>query len=816
MFTTQALPQWTSLCGHGLLQGNIMKLFYALMILLANLPAAGQIVKGKISSDKGTPVSYATVTLDSAGISTRSDDNGDFTLHAPAGNYILTASRIGFTATQYKLTVHNGKNEILDLVLNETAQQLKEVKIGDRHSLARDRASFMAAKLPLTNLENPQVVHTVNNQVITEEGATDLNTILRNLPGIVKGWASTTAYYSSRGFNTRNYIRNGVAGYVTADADIANIEQVVAVKGPSGTLFGSSLVSFGGVLNRITKKPFATPHTEISYQAGSYDLNRMTLDINTPLSEDRMVLLRINSAYQSEGSFQDAGFSRGPFVAASLFYQLNDRLTLALDGEYTSREATSQPQISPAGPKQAGSSKNWANNPDELPLAYTRSYANNSVALKSVNKSIYGELKYKLTDQWKSQTILNHTIAEISGNYLTFNLLRGDSTLARNVSNYPGGTTTITLVQQNFNGDIKLAGLRNRIIAGLEYFRNSGISSSNALNGRNGRQSFDTLNIKYAMPNYSLISPSEIQRKLNSLSPTYSLSELRTFAAYASDVINVTEALSLMLSLRVDRFENKGVTNLTSGVTDGAYNQTSVAPKLGLTYQLIKDRLMVFGNYNNGFQNVAPVTQPDGTVSVFKPQYANQIETGFKTELAKNILNATISYYRINVSNTLRPDVSKVNYTVQDGRQISEGIELDLSSQPLTGLLINGGFTYNNSRLTAAQSAVNGLRPVNSGPAQTVNFYGSYRLIATRLQGLGIGFGGNYNGRTLIINNTTAGQFFLNSYLLLNAGLFYDRPKFRLGFNMDNLGNKQYYNGGFGSITPGMLRRSTLSLTVKI
>lgn len=754
-----------------------------------------------------------TIRLEGTNYATQTIENGDFILrNVMPGNYILVAAGVGYAAKKQNILIVSGKNLFLNLELDPATAQLKDVVVAMRKNRHRDQASAYAARMDLKNIENPQVINTVTHQLITEQGATDLNGIIKNIPGIAKGWSSVSAYYTSRGFNTRNYIRNGVSGYVTADLDMANIEQLEAIKGPSGTLFGSSLVSFGGVLNRITKKPLDTAKIEISYQGGSYDLDRFTADINTPLTKDKKVLFRVNAARHYEGSFQDAGFIRSTFIAPSLFYQASDKLSFSLDVEIYEREGTSQPQIIPAGP---GINRLGANNPSTLPLDYKRSYSNNTVTLKNPAQSIYGQVNYKLSDEWSSQTNLIHTRAENTGNYVTFTLLKGDSALVRNVSQYPTSLSTITQMQQNFNGDFNIAGLRNRVVIGVEFYQNASDFSSNALNGRGGRKSFDTLNVKGAMPNYGLISPESINHKLAGLAPTYSRSQLNTYAAYVSDVLNLTGRLSAMLSLRVDRFINEGTTNVTTNLTTGNYNQTAFAPKMGLVYQLVKDRVSVFGNYTNGFHNVAPVTQPDGNVSTFKPQFANQLEGGVKAELSGDLLTASLSYYDISVKNSLRTEVDRPTFTTQEGTQYSKGVEVDLFSRPVQGLLLNAGFAYNDSQLTSADATVTGLRPVNSGPSKTGNFYASYTLPYSALKGLGLGFGGNFYSRNYIINNTTAGQFYLNAYRLFNAAVFYNKAKYRVGLNADNITNTKFYNGGFGTITPGGLRRFVASLTVK-
>lgn len=126
------------------------------------------------------------------------------------------------------------------------------------------------------------------------------------------------------------------------------------------------------------------------------------------------------------------------------------------------------------------------------------------------------------------------------------------------------------------------------------------------------------------------------------------------------------------------------------------------------------------------------------------------------------------------------------------------------------------GWAYNNSKYTNAAEAVNGPRPVNSGPENAVNWYTSYTLENTTLKGLGFGFGRNFNRKNYLINSTRNGQFYTNEYTLINANVFYDRPRYRFSINAENLGNKKYYFGGFGTFTPGMLRRITASIRVNI
>lgn len=791
-------------------RNNILS--FVVMMLFPLIPYA-QMIRGKILSISGDGVQKARVELEGTGLYSVTDSLGHFQFEQTnTGKYRIWVTAKGYQSVSRTFELQ-AKEKMVVIKLHDASLTLNEVYVGGQANRQKDRISNMAARLPVNNLENPQVIHSVSALTIKQQSIIDVDGLMRNLPGVVKTWGSTTSYYSSRGFNVRNYVRNGISGFVSADADMANIEQLIAIKGPSGTLFGSSLVSYGGVLNRVTKKPFDSLATEVSLQMGSYGLSRSTMDMNLPINPGRSVLLRMNASHQSERSFQDSGFSKSIFISTSLGIKISPRLSVSLEAEFHDKRGSSLLQISPRPPKQ----REGANGPDHpfaLPFDYYRSYSNNIIALRSLSKSIFFETKYQLSGGWVLQTNILTSIAGNAGDYLTFNMLK-DSALIRNVSHYPGGSNSVTQFQQNLNGHFNVGGLRNRFVAGLDFYHANSLSKANALNGRGGRRSFDTLYVNGKMQNYLMISPADILEKLKGFSPNRTVTSSNTYAFYASNVTDVTSRLSAMLSIRFDYFSNMGSKNLDTDITLGRYRQSSLSPKLGLVYQILKKRVSLFANYNNGFQNVAPVNQPDGSVSIFSPQRADQLEIGVKAEIP-GILTATCSAYRILVKRILRPEEERVDFTVQDGSQRSQGIELDLSSSPFKNLSLNAGYSYNNSILLKAAPAVNGLRPVNSGPVHTANFYLNYGKDVLGLGVISIGLGGNFNGRNLIINNVSGGQFFTNSYHNLYGGLSYSVHRLRMSLNMENITNVKYYHGGFGLITPGMPRRTSLTCGMRL
>lgn len=756
-------------------------------------------IAGSITTNEGTPAQGVTVKLKEKSKVTTTNSAGGFEFkNLPFGKYTIEIAMMGYESTSKDLEISSanpfGK---IEFKLNASSQNLEEVVIQTGGNRFAKKESDDVAKMPLKNIENAQVYTVVSKELMKEQIVTDYNSAFKNVPGAgvaeIRNQGRTTSM--SRGFPTPQVVRNGVGSFTYSTVDPVNLERIEVIKGPSATLFGSTLSSFGGLFNRVTKKPFETFKGEVSYSAASYDLNRLTIDINTPLNEGKTALLRVNSALHSERSFQDAGFSKNYMIAPSFSYAINDRLTLLVDVELSAYKATSPTRFTPAA---SGKARSVA----DLQMPYKLSFANNTVNYTTQQYNIFTQLKYKISDQWTSQTIISRTRSSSEGYVVALTGLT-DSTLRQQVT-YQDSPFYGTDIQQNFIGEFKIGKMRNRIVAGLDYYnlravRNDAIVNMPALNFRKPGDAYNNFNLQRVQPLFA-----------NTAIPITNIvsNNEETYSAYVSDVFNVTDRLLLMAGLRVDRYINNGTFTPSTNLTAGNYKQTAFSPRFGLVYQVLKDKLSVFGNYMNGFSNVGG---SDFNGNTFKPQQANQFEGGVKFDMSK--ITATLSYYDMRVTNVTYqdPDPNHANFSVQDGTQLSRGIEAEIIANPFPGLNIVAGYTYNNSKFTKNRANMLGLRPATAGSPTYANIWASYRLVKGQLQGLGIGFGGIYGSESFQTNTTTF-AFTIPSYVVLDASLFYDRPKFRIGLKVDNLTNEKYYSFRLAAQTP---TRITGNITLK-
>ncbi|WP_248723281.1 TonB-dependent receptor [Seonamhaeicola sp. ML3] len=778
------------------------------LFLLTNLALAQNgTVSGTVKDNNQAPLFGVNVSLKNTTKGTQTNENGEFEIsNLENGDYTLLISYLGFKTREIQLSVSNNQNKNLETItLYEGNEILSEVIVeGERRNKFSRKKTAYVSKLPLKDIENTQVYSTVTNEILKSQIVTNFDDALKNATGVEQLWTSTgrggdgAGYYSLRGFSVQPQLVNGLPGLTNGTINPANIERIEVLKGPSATLFGNAVSSYGGLINVVTKKPYVGTGGELSFTSGTYGLNQIVGDFNTALSKEDNLYFRLNTAYTTEQSFQDAGFRKSFFIAPSLSYKVNNRLSFSFYGEITQAE-----QTNPTFLFLNRSAPTVASNLDELNYNNKLSFTSNDLTLQNPTQNYRIEMDYKLSDTWQSQTLLSKSSTSTKGYYsylFDFGILEGN-TYSRFINKQNANTQT-TDIQQNFIGDFKIASLRNRVVIGLDYFNETQTNNSTgyAFYGNvtpNGGANADNPFTPDVEDDLYPLSTSGVDAALATQGVSNVKSKYHIYSLYASDVINFTDNLSAMIGLRLDHFDNEGdLANL-----DDDYDQTTLSPKFGLLYQPIKDKLSVFGNYQNGFTNVAPqlVGNPDEgpqTLQTFDPEQANQLEFGIKTNLFNNRLNATISYYDIKVKDRVITDPSSPFNKIQGGEVVSKGFEIEINANPINGLNIRAGYSNNDSETTESDnSEILNRRPLEAGPETLYNFWATYEFQNGTLDGFGIGLGFNGASERFAINYESTGEFILPSYTIANASVFYQANKYRIGLKLNNAFNKEYYKG---------------------
>lgn len=694
-------------------------------------------------------------------------------------------------------------SESRDTVQNTALDGIQVLE--DRYKNTESRS---VGKLYLKDLENPQVYNTIPKSLLKDQLVTNMNDALKNATGITRLWESTgrggdgAEYYSMRGFALQPTLVNGMPSLSNGGLDPANIERIEVVKGPSGTLYGGNLVSYGGLINLITKKPYERLGGELSFITGSYGLSRFTADVNTPLGEN--VFFRLNTAYQYEHTFQDAGFQQSFFIAPSLKVVANNKLSFLVNTEFRNGTAANAPMIflSRYSPLSFSEMRIFEDN-------YKKSYTSNELTIRTPTFGMQAQMLYDFSEKWHSQTVISRSNTQSSGYYqYLWDAANGDE-FTRFISKR-NGATNATGIQQNFTGDFNLGSIRNRLVIGVDLMQKQ-IRNSSA-----GYVAYGIVSLKNQIDS-AILTPQAVDNALLNSNEGVSVVNTRILSTYLSDVINFTPNLSAMLSVRVDNFNGSP----TAYSAEEVKNQTTVSPKFGLVYQPVLDKVSVFANYMNGFVNLDPVqvADVDGSnprMKIFSPEQANQLEVGVKTNILHNRLSLTASYYDIQVRNKVMTDPNNINNSIQGGKVQSRGAELSLLAHPVAGLNIIAGYSYNDSKVTRETEGAGylGLRPEEAGPQNLFNFWGNYIVQEGLLKNFSLGFGLNYASEYKTLNRSNIGTFSLPAYMVMNAALAYNAPRYTLNLKVDNLTNEHYFSG-WSTITPQRLRALSLGLSFK-
>lgn len=189
----------------------------------------------------------------------------------------------------------------------------------------------------------PQSIQVIPQQVLEDQGITQLGESLRNVSGISPTGRTTDSfgdYFTIRGFSSgRVFLVDGFRnpfGGNNINLESANVEQLEVLKGPTSVLYGQA--EPGGLINVITEQPTAEPFYELEGQIGSYDFYRPSLDFSGPLNADGTVRYRLNLAYQNSDTFVDFLDTERFFVAPVISFQLGENTNLVLEGQYLNND----------------------------------------------------------------------------------------------------------------------------------------------------------------------------------------------------------------------------------------------------------------------------------------------------------------------------------------------------------------------------------------------------------------------------------------------------------------------------------------------
>src|SRR5688572_27698396 len=710
-------------------------------------------IKGKVKTSDGTAAAYVNVTVKEIPTKgTISEQNGTYLLkNIQPGTYTIVISRVGLSDQEKNATVTAGETTNLDFDLVENIGQLREVEITETKTPNQRPVSI--GKAAIKPMDLPQSTTVVGNEVITEQQATKLSDVIKNVNGVSLGTSrgTTAETFFARGYNlgANNIMKNGARSNSAVIPEASTLERVEVLKGSAALLYGN--VSGGAVINMVTKQPKYEFGGEVAMRVGSYSFYKPIVDVYGPIT--RNLAYRMVGTYETAESFRKNVNSERIFVNPSLLYKIGTRTDILLQADYLKNDLT--PDF---GIGSLGNTK--------LPTTISRStFFNTPWAFNEVEqKNISLNVNHQLNQNWKLDFIAARQMFD--RNYFSTERIQADAdgdwgrklTRSKIGENYYNG-------QINLNGTFKTGAIGHNLLVGTDAERYLNITNTFRIESLLKDGVYDSINIlnenKFTPRTDEPLSTATIRTE----TPTY------RFGFFAQDLISISEKFKVLAGLRYSYqkvakaknydLEKNGVKTAAASKYDRA-----LSPRLGVVYQPVATTSL-FASYSNNF---VPNTGKDVYGSNLKPSIIDQFEAGVKNDLIKGKLTANFTVYRI-INNDLamqaqfEADGTTVNTvaTVKEftGQTTSDGAEIDLTGTLAKGLTFLGGYSYNFMRYTKTTgttgSYITGERLV-SNPAHTANASLFYTFNSSVLEGFKVGVSGFYTGKRNAGWNNMIGQ----------------------------------------------------------
>lgn len=268
-------------------------------------------------------------------------------------------------------------------------------------------------------------------------------------------------------------------------------------------------------------------------------------------------------------------------------------------------------------------------------------------------------------------------------------------------------------VPREDNNESATAGIRIKLEGGgMSHEVNAGVAVSWQVN----RNAYDFDFIGYATNLYDpVVAPRPIPNQFvgGDLDNVFPISRTRVSSAFFSDTLGLWDDRILITGgLRLQEIKTTSY-SYADGSRTGGYKESAITPVVGLVIKPVEG-LSLYGNRIEGLLagTTAPPTIDDGQGgfipvvnggAVLPPVKSTQYEVGGKLNFGR--FNAGLALFRIDKPNSFVDPVTLIygNYGVQRNR----GIEITLDGEPVDGLRIITGLTFNDAKLRRTEGGVN-------------------------------------------------------------------------------------------------------------
>lgn len=654
---------------------------------------------------------------------------------------------------------------------------VKAAPLGNEYTTPK---AFAATKTDTPLLETPMAIQVVPREVMDDQQVISIKDAIKNVSGVMSNEYEYYDFVQIRGFSNgyaANY-HDGLQLQAISGLETALLDRIEIVKGPASMLFGR--IEPGGLVNLVSKKPQAEFAASLQQQIGEYGRARTTVDVTGKMNEDASLMYRVIGAYSEADSFMDYVQKRNEVGAAYLTWKPNSKfeLNLRLEGQRNKFVDTEDIGIPIIGNRPARVSRSsffgdpvgWEipNRPERSLLGFDWSYAFND--------------SWKITQRfhWDNRDEQQFTIWN--------NGFNGVDTLDRGLWYVHNERETLA-TNLDLTGDVKLGGMRHRLLAGVDWFRFTsewhGFSDVTAL--------IPAINI--FNPVHGNISAAGLKALPEGFFYT---DHDEWHGLYLQDQISLNERWELLLGGRYDwavTGNGQSATSLAGAFSALALRrEEEFSPRAGVLYKATPST-SVYASYSESFGANNGVS---ATGAAFAPQTAKQYEIGGKYSALDESLTGSIAIFHLVKNNILTPDISTPapNDQIPIGQVRNRGVEVDISGRVTNHVNVIATYAYSNAVITKDNSG-NAGNTMPNVPRHAASVWAKYDTAPGAAEGWQAGAGAYVRSQR---QGDNANSWQLPGYARIDAMLGYRTKIAGKGItaqvNIQNLFDTTYFDRG--------------------
>ncbi|HVU22915.1 MAG TPA: TonB-dependent siderophore receptor [Opitutus sp.] len=635
----------------------------------------------------------------------------------------------------------------------------------------------------------PQTIVVLTDEFLKDISASSLYDVIPLIGGVPSAATRNADTFSIRGFGIQQLYIDGFRDVQEwGGGEFAQVQQLEVIKGPASNLFGNAR-GFGGIINRISKRPLLKQWEEIAVTGGSYDYLRATADVTGPIDEKKKFLYRVNVAYTSSDSFRDLHDMERVYASPVLEWKPTPTTDVTLFTEFM-YEHHQEDNYIPTVKDASGNQVLTVPISRSIDEPWQKSLIQKQSARLTVDQRIGEHVTARVA---AFRTYINNPIDQVE-----FLSLAADNRTVNRRAFDLNRHESYTFIEGDLLGTFQTGPISHQLALEADYFDWNYRSNVR----RAPLASIDLYDPVYGAPMPDFFGPTATLAT-NTLGQS---ADKGIAATYQAGLFH--DKLLLVAGTRHDEVTSHRQLEVVpyQDIHD-APNKATV-PRYGVVVKPT-EQISLYYQYAEAFQgNLGGGFRIDG--SPLDPTTGKSSEFGVKASLFHEHLQVSLASFDVQVVNQpVRLPAPNNSFFENSGSNESKGQELNL--------------TYNNAHLSIMAGWVNqDVRPTTGGitgapipgvPRNQAQLFVRYRWDVNPYGGLSVGGGVVYQDRRPL--TSTAGAQMIPGYerYYLTAGYNF-RKDLKLGLSVANLFDKEYIAAANGILwRPGDPRTIKVTLT---